>query len=507
MKQKKKLNLSGTFAIVLALLVLLIFIPINLIVSYFDKGFDMTPSKKYTLDDKTVDLINSNSDKTIEIYFLYKLEELTRSDANELLPLYHTLTQLKEFDNISFKSFDPNENAALTQSLDPNGTLSPQEGDIIVKCNGISKKVSHSKIFQENTKGVREYAGEQLIDSAIAICASGQLPGIYFLTGHGEAPIEDHYSLFVTKMKENDYSVDELDLDKTGVIPDNANIIYLAGPQQDLTDKEKDLLFEYIENGGALSFLIDPCDTKGRFYNIEAVMEKFGLILDYNIVTESNFDNMLQDTDSKQSEYYFRVEYQAGSRYNDEFTQDLTSDIIDQVNAGNFIAGIANTRSLTEIPDFAGGEYTEISSLIKNIQSIDPETKEQVYTTVSKAMGGDEVTAQQADEMLTNYALDFGYYSYNKHTGAKMFTLGTSAVIDDNYANAYTTGTQMLALFSNTWLYDSDVQFDVGNKFNSYDSMTFKSGEEATRVMVIVYVIPLAIAVIGILVWLKRRHS
>ncbi len=302
-------------------------------------------------------------------------------------------------------------------------------------------------------------------------------------------------------MKENDYSVEELDLDKTGVIPDNANIIYLAGPQQDLTDKERDLLFEYIENGGSLSFLIDPCDTKGRFYNIEAVMEKFGLILDYNIVTESNFDNMLQDRDSKQSEYYFRVEFQAGSRYNDEFTQDLTSDIIDQVNAGNFIAGIANTRSLTEIPDFAGGEYTEISSLIKNISSNGG------YTTISKSMGGDEVTAQQADEMLTNYALDFGYYSFNKHTGAKMFALGTSAVIDDNYADAYTTGTQMLTLFSNTWLYDSDVQFDVGNKFNSYDSMTFKSGSEATRVMVIVYIIPLVIAVIGILVWLKRRHS
>ncbi len=501
MKQKKKLNLSGAFAIVLAILVLLIFIPINLIVSYYDKGFDMTPSKKYTLDDKTVKLINDNSDKTIEIYFLYKLEELTRSDANELLPLYHTLTQLKEFDNIDFKSFDPNEKASLTQSLDPSGTLSPQQGDIIIKCNGITKKVSHSKIFQENTKGVREYAGEQLIDSAIAICASGKLPGIYFLTGHGEAPIEDHYSLFVTKMKENDYSVEELDLDKTGVIPDNANIIYLAGPQQDLTDKERDLLFEYIENGGSLSFLIDPCDTKGRFYNIEAVMEKFGLILDYNIVTESNFDNMLQDRDSKQSEYYFRVEFQAGSRYNDEFTQDLTSDIIDQVNAGNFIAGIANTRSLTEIPDFAGGEYTEISSLIKNISSNGG------YTTISKSMGGDEVTAQQADEMLTNYALDFGYYSFNKHTGAKMFALGTSAVIDDNYADAYTTGTQMLTLFSNTWLYDSDVQFDVGNKFNSYDSMTFKSGSEATRVMVIVYIIPLVIAVIGILVWLKRRHS
>ena len=500
MKQKKKLNLSGTFAIVLALLVLLIFIPINLIVSYFDKGFDMTPSKKYTLDDKTVDLINSNSDKTIEIYFLYKLEELTRSDANELLPLYHTLTQLKEFDNISFKSFDPNENAALTQSLDPNGTLSPQEGDIIVKCNGISKKVSHSKIFQENTKGVREYAGEQLIDSAIAICASGQLPGIYFLTGHGEAPIEDHYSLFVTKMKENDYSVDELDLDKTGVIPDNANIIYLAGPQQDITDDEKDLLESYMSAGGSLSMLLPPCKTKGRFDNIEEILGNYGIIMDYNIVTESSAANQLQDRDMVQSENFMRVEYPAATG---DFTEDLTTDINYLVENGGYIAGIAGARSFAQMSEtsFANAANVEVSPIIRNVADSGGN-----YTTVSTPMGGDEITEAEAKK-LSGIQLDYGYYALDRITGAKLIVMGSTDIIDRDVVAPTLSATTMLLTFSNTWLFDSDISAGIGNKLDAYDSMTFEDGKHAKTVLASLVIIPLALIAFGAVVWLKRRNS
>ena len=350
---------------------------------------------------------------------------------------------------------------------------------------------------------MRQYAGEELISAAISICTKGSLPTIYFLTGHGEKSINDNFSIYASQLKSNDYDVQELDLDKAGAIPDNASIIYLAGPQKDITDKERDLLNDYADNGGSLSFLIDPCDTEGRFYNIEAVMEKFGLILDYNYVTETLPANMLQDRDSKQSENYFRVEYPAGGRYNDEFTEDLTSDLNDLINNGAYIAGITNTRSLTEIPEdsFPGAAYTERSSIIKNINS------ESGYTTVSKAMGGDEVTAQQANEMLTGLDLDFGYYSYNKTSGGKMVVIGTSAIIDSEVIAPSVSGTQMLALFSNTWLYDSDIKFGVGNKFNSYDYMTFKDSKEATSVMVIVYVIPAIIAIIGIGVWLKRRYS
>ncbi|MBQ9139673.1 MAG: hypothetical protein IJX61_03595, partial [Ruminococcus sp.] len=56
--KKKKLNLSGAFAIVLALLILVVFVPLNMIFSYSDKVFDMTPSGKYSLDPKTEHILN-----------------------------------------------------------------------------------------------------------------------------------------------------------------------------------------------------------------------------------------------------------------------------------------------------------------------------------------------------------------------------------------------------------------------------------------------------------------
>ena len=67
---KKKANFSGTIAIIAALLVLAVFVPINLIVNYNDKVFDMTPAKQYTLNSKTVELLDSTSDKDIEVFFL-----------------------------------------------------------------------------------------------------------------------------------------------------------------------------------------------------------------------------------------------------------------------------------------------------------------------------------------------------------------------------------------------------------------------------------------------------
>ena len=56
--KNKKFNLSGAVAFAMAVLLLIIFIPINLIAGYKDKVYDITPAKKYTLNDITVKLLN-----------------------------------------------------------------------------------------------------------------------------------------------------------------------------------------------------------------------------------------------------------------------------------------------------------------------------------------------------------------------------------------------------------------------------------------------------------------
>ena len=112
--QKKKFNLSGPVAIAIAVLVLLVFIPINIITSYYDKVYDMTPSGKYTLSPIMEQVLDETKDKQIDIYFLSPMEDLKEIGSG--LPLYHTLTQLEERDNITLTAFDPDKKEIVAQS-------------------------------------------------------------------------------------------------------------------------------------------------------------------------------------------------------------------------------------------------------------------------------------------------------------------------------------------------------------------------------------------------------
>ena len=68
--QKSKKSFSGALALIIAMLVLAVFVPINLIVNYYDKSFDLTPAGKYTLNPITEQILDDASDKHIDIYFL-----------------------------------------------------------------------------------------------------------------------------------------------------------------------------------------------------------------------------------------------------------------------------------------------------------------------------------------------------------------------------------------------------------------------------------------------------
>lgn len=495
--QKKKFNFSGILAFVIAILILLIAVPINLIFTYSDKVFDMTPAGKYTLNEKTVQLLDEVSDKKIEIYYLYDYSLSLFQDSPELLPLYHTLDELSKRDNIELITFNPDEEADRASELDPSQILGISKGDIFVKCGDVIKRIGSEKIFQTTSDGVFEYAGEELIAGAIKVCTSGSLPTVYFLTGHGEKTINDSYEEYAKLLKADNYDVLEMNLDEEGAIPDNTAIIYLAGFQKDITENEYNLLSDYLDHGGSLAIYAAPCDTKGRFENIDRLLEKFELGIDYNYVTEESTVNQFQNPEAEQCDNYFRAQYVPAT---DDFTEDLTSDIIQLVDDGMYIAGISNTRSIYE---YAGDNgYIEKSPIVENVS----DTATSSYTTKSEARGGDAETEKQAIE-LSNTPLCFGYYSYNKQTLGKIIIFGTDDIIDIDKVSWSIMGTRQLAIFSNTWLYDTDIDMGIGNKFNSYDTMHFEDADEAESVLRIFTIVPVAVAIIGVAVWLKRRYA
>lgn len=493
---KKKFNFSGAFAIILAILILGVFVPINMIFGYYDKVYDMTPSGKYTLSSVTEQLIEDTSDKQIEIYFLAQLSDLQA--VPRCLPLYHTLTELEAHDNITLTCFDPNEDTELAESLNPTGLFDVGVADIFVKCDNIIKQIPFERCFQTDSNGILEYAGEELLAGSIYVCASGNLPTVYFLTGYSDKTLDNNYSIYKEEIMTDNYDVKELDLSTVDKIPENTAIIYLVAPTQDISFSDREKLNAYIDNGGAISMILPPCDTEGRFENIEYLLAKFEISMDYNIVKEKNSDWQYRNLDSEQDERYFRVSYPSTT---EDYSEDLTTDLNQLITDGMYIAGIGNTRSFNVIS--SNGELIEKASIIENLPTSSDSYN---YTTVSEPMGGDDYTASAASE-LSNIPLVMGYYSYNKQTGAKLYVIGSDDSIDDERVTISIYGTRVLTLFSNTWLYDSDIDMGVGTKSNSYDIIEFEDVQQASSTINLFIIIPIVVAVIGIAVWLKRRYA
>lgn len=491
---KKKLNLSGAFAIVLAILVLVVFVPLNMIFSYSDKVFDMTPNGKYSLDEKTVEILDKTSDKEIEVYFLNTLFNLKNEPP--ALPLYHTLMELDKRDNITVTCFNPNEDTELAESLNPNGVLTVKMNDVFVRCGDTIRQIS-GNLFQTDANGADIYAGENLITGAIYQCTTGSLPTVYFLKGYSEKTLEDDYSIYRDTVMTDNYDVKELDLSTVDAVPENTAIITIAAPIRDISDSDCQKLSDYIDNGGKMQMLLSPCDTEGKFENIEFLLAKFEIGMDYNILREKNSKWQLNDMNSVQSDSHFVITYPAKA---EDYSEDLTTDLNTLIADGTYESGVSNIRSLYTLA--SSGAMIEKASIIENLPTAMDSSE---YTCISEPMGGDALTAAAAKEK-SNQPLVMGYYSYNKQTGAKLFVIGCDEPIDNNlYIPSF--GTRRLVQFSNTWLHSSDIDLGIENKFNAYDTMVFASGAEASKTINTFFVIPAVFAVIGLLVWLKRRYA
>ncbi len=517
--EKKKFDLSGAFAFVLALLILAVFVPINMIFGYKDKVFDMTPSGQFTLNPITKELLDETSDKQIDIYFLSNLLDL--QEVPKYLPLYHTLTALEERDNITLTCFDPDKDTELAKSLDPTGLLGVKTADIFVKCGDTTKKIDFIRCFPTDSNDVLMYNGEELIAGAIKVCASGNLPTVYFLKGYNDKSIEENYSVYANDIRSDNYNVEELDLSTVEKVPDNTAIIYIAAPQKDLTDSDSQKLKDYVSNGGAISMLLSPCETNGRFKNIESLLALFELGMNYNRVTEKStllqpstnlIENILPpdlvniDSDNKEAldklaklkENYIKVSYPYP---NEDYSEDLTTDINSKITDSTYFPYVPASRSFYEL--VSDSAMIEKASIVENLTLEEGSDK---YTTISTPMGGDSTTEAEA-KALSNTPLVMGYYSYNKQTGAKLILLGSDEMIDNNTLTYATYGTRMLTLFSNTWLYNSDIDMGIGAKSNSYDTLEFKDSNEAARTIRLFFIIPAVFALAGLAVWLKRRYA
>lgn len=507
-KSKKNLKFSS-IAVILSVILIIITILINVAISFFDVQIDMTPNNMYSMSSQTKDYLNS-LDKDVDIYFTMEMDELKNDqDALEVLSLITLLEQYDEFDKVNLIDFNINENPDMANEINPDGMFDLEEGDIIVKCGDVRKKVIGSEmyLFEYDDTGVvvsATFNGEKLISGAIKAVAENKSPSVYFLTGHGEKSLSKYYTNFEKQLTNVGYKVGELNLSTEEAVPQDAVIIISAAPKTDITTDELEKLNDFMDNGGNLSLLMSPNQSAESYTNLLEIMHQYCIGMDYNIITETDSSRKanndestilvelvdIRDQQSSQGSGSMEDLISGNLNLSNENLFDLTSELIDTMEG--IYPYMPASRSFF---DYNGDNYSSLN-ICPLIQTYD--------TAESTTYGGNEKV-----EYVMNPPFYLSAYSEDPtRNDSKLFVMGNAEFIDDDHTSeGYTIVPLNLFLKSISWMADSNIDMEIPERYKTADYMTLKTKDDTNFVLLLLWAAPAVIALSGVAVWLVRRHS
>ncbi len=128
---------------------------------------------------------------------------------------------------------------------------------------------------------------ESALTNALIKLSRDTSRAVYFLTGHGEHEIQgmgaDGLSELSGKLSQTGTVVDEIDLLRTGTIPEDADVLVIAGPIKPLQPGEVRLIAEFVEvRGGGLLLLQNPGTDSG----LEGLLEEWGIRVGRDLVVD-----------------------------------------------------------------------------------------------------------------------------------------------------------------------------------------------------------------------------
>lgn len=345
----------GSNALILSIAFLGILVVVNYLAYKNTKRWDLTADQSNTLAKESVDVLKSLPDTVVAKAFFTTDATVASSkeSAKSLLDKY-------VFDGggkFKYEFIDPNKDPVAAQNA------------------GITKDGS-IVLFMGDAKQSASTISETDLTGAMVRLMNPGAHVVYFLTGHGELPIDggsdQSYTQLSTALSSKNYKVSTLNLLATNQIPQDASVIVIAGPKKPLTDAEVGLLDTYIKNGGSVVVMEDPVidtqfgDSPDPLANDLA--QTYGIDLGNNVVMDAYGYQAFQNP-------YFAVGYQYATHV---ITQKMSTmgtgfQSARSVSADNSVGTDYNKTQLILTIDQSWGE-TDMASIQNNSVKFDQGT-------------------------------------------------------------------------------------------------------------------------------------
>lgn len=320
MNKRNQNGSYGALGVAGLALVLLIAVGINLLFGLIPENLrkaDLSTERLSHVSDEAKDYLSKNLSGNIDVYLVAEsgMEDISLSEFLSRLCALDARITLSNVDPTVKRSFlekltgeSPDElanNTVIVQGktygsvkmIDP-ATLYNYEVFVIDTDAGeyvsygeypyrefISVYESMSDYFSSGYAYYEQkFNGETALISAIdyVLTDPAKLPKVYFTSLHGELAITESLSEL---LELSNLPSESLKLNSE--IPNDAGVVVMNSPANDITEAEASLLEKYLSGGGKL-FVISDYTKVESLKNLLAILEKYGLSAQNNEIYETN---------------------------------------------------------------------------------------------------------------------------------------------------------------------------------------------------------------------------
>ncbi|MGN0658403.1 MAG: GldG family protein [Emergencia sp.] len=458
---------GGSYSLMITVVVLAILVAVNVFVSVLPSSitrYDISAMKLYSITSNTKVVVNS-LEEDITIYWV--VQSGKEDDVVEnLLSKYESLS-----DHIEVVKKNPDVFPTFAEQYTSETV---ENNSLIVECGDRSRFIGYDDIYvQEGDMYSYTYStsfdGEGAVTSAIDYVISEELPQVYVLEGHGEADLP---STFSEQIEKENMEVSTFSLLNVDEIPEEADCIIIYGPESDISKKEKDILSDYVEEGGRLLVMAGPVEDDS-LDNLYSLLSDYGVEANEGIVVEGDREH-----------YAFQTPYM--------LLPDMKSDeITDSLIEENYYPILPLSLGLTVTGSSSRASVSTILS-----------TSEQAFSKID----GYAITTYEKEEGDIDGPFALAV-SVECDGGGRIVWFSSSAFLEDMY-NAYASGANVdLGINALSSLIGESEAMAIRSKSLNYNYLTISESAGSLLKVTMIGIFPLMYLGTGIYVTLKRRRK
>lgn len=305
---------------------------------------------------------------------------------------------------------------------------------------------------------------------------------VYFVSGHGERALEGAdplgYSALNIELTKQGYTVKELPLFTEGKIPADAAVVVVAGASRAFFPKELDLLKDWLAKGGRALFALDLNPAENGL--AKGSRELAELLKPYGIEASGR---MLVDPLSKAA----NVEPQVLLGFSASREHPITKDFPMSNRGANFLFPLTTNFNVKTAPGFVAAPLVNTSPAAWAEGSW-------------QSLKSGAVTFNAAEDLKGQMALAYAVESENKKT--KLVVFGTSTFASTSLLDQ--VGNRDLFLNSVAWLADDEQLISIRARDEGEGLQQFDANMLNLVLLVSVFLLPAALVLAGVVVWLRR---